>query len=319
MNKSFLRVIGKILKDNGIIFVLILLLALLSVVSENFLTYRNISMVLRQVSVLGIVACSVTFVLIAGNFDLSVGSLISLCSVIAVNLNNQFGPSEAIVLTMLVGLVIGFINGLLIGYLSLNSLIVTLAMLSVLQAFALIYTGGEYNYLKVQSWYSFIGKGFLFNIPFPVIIFGVGAIVLQFILTKTIFGKYVFYIGSNNIASIYSGIKNKFIILSTYLLSGLTSAIAAIILTSRISSAQNFMGKGYELEVLAGIILGGASLYGGSGSIFKTVIGIMILGFIRNGLILLGLPYYSQWIAIWIIIILAVWINIFSRRGKLFI
>jgi ribose/xylose/arabinose/galactoside ABC-type transport system permease subunit len=142
-------------------------------------------------------------------------------------------------------------------------------------------------------------------------------IILQIVILKTGFGRKIFAVGGNETAALFSGLRRKRLVFSTYLLSAFTTACAALILGSRVMGSQNNVGEGYELLVLAGVILGGTSLLGGSGSIVRTVIGVLILAMIQNGLLLLGYPYYTQWLVTWVVIIVAVWLDIAAKRGKL--
>jgi ribose transport system permease protein len=217
-------------------------------------------------------------------------------------------------------LLVGGVNGFLVGVLRLNSLIVTLGMLSVIQGVTLIYTSGQNVDIanQEQTWFAIFGRGFLFGIAVPIIIFIGLAIILEFVLRRTSYGRKVFAIGGNSTASVFSGISRTKIVFSTYLLSAFTTGCAALILGSRVMGSQNNVGQGYELLVLAGVILGGTSLLGGSGSLTRTVLGVLILGFIQNGLLLLGYPYYTQWIVTWAVIIIAVWLDIASTRGHIF-
>lgn len=316
---------GRLVRQQGILLAFILLLVGMSFASERFLTAGNILAVIRQVSILGTIALGVTFVVIGGNLDLSVGSMLSLTTVLVVDLHDKIGPGPAIVATILAALVVGAINGGLVGFLRLNSLIVTLGMLSVLQGATLIYTGGQNVDIADQesTWFAFFGRGRLFDIGgidvnVPVIIFLALALVLGVVLHRTGYGRKIFAIGGNSRASAYSGLRVRWLTFSTYLISALTVAIGAVILGSRVMGSQNNVGQGWELQVLAGIILGGTSLMGGSGSIAKTVIGVLILGFIQNGLLLLGYPFFTQWLVTWFIIIVAVWLDIAAKRGRLF-
>jgi ribose/xylose/arabinose/galactoside ABC-type transport system permease subunit len=217
-------------------------------------------------------------------------------------------------------LLIGALNGYLIGFLKLNSLIVTLGMLSTIQGITLIYSGGLNVDISNQddTWFSFFGRDYIAGIAVPVLIFMGLALVIEFILKGTVYGRKVFAVGGNPGAAVFSGIKKNKIVFSTYLLSAFTTGCGALILGSRVMGSQNNVGQGYELLVLAGVILGGTSLLGGSGSITRTVIGVLILSFIQNGLLLLGYPYYTQWLVTWAVIILAVWLDVASTRGKVF-
>lgn len=191
-------------------------------------------------------------------------------------------------------------------------------MLSFLQGVTLFYSGGSnVNVANAQeTWFAFFGRDNLLGIPVPVWIFLAFGALAAFVLRRTRFGRTVFAVGGNETTSVYSGISASFTVFCTYIISGLATAIAAIIMGSRVMGAQNTIGQGYELTVLAGIILGGTSLMGGSGSIWRTVIGISMLGFIQNGLLLLGFPYYVQWLVTWSVIIFAVWADLAAQRGR---
>jgi ribose transport system permease protein len=251
---------------------------------------------------------------------LSVGSMLTLLTVVVVDQHNNVGPLAAMIITLLTGLTIGAWNGLLVGFFKLNALIVTLSMLSFLQGLTLYYSGGSnVNVVGAQTtWFGVFGRGALFGIPVPVFLFLLGALIAGFVLKRTIFGRTIYAVGSNETASVFSGINARWTVFWAYVISGLATAFAAIIMGSRVMGAQNTIGQGYELTVLAGIILGGTSLLGGSGSIWRTVIGISMLGFIQNGLLLLGFPYYVQWLVTWAVIIIAVWIDLAAKRGKVF-
>ncbi len=308
-----------VLERQGLFVAFIVVVAFFAIASDRFLTYTNIMLVLRQVSVLGTIAIGMTLVIVAGNFDLSVGSLTSLTAVVVISMHDIVGPIPAMLITLLVGLASGTIAGVLVGKLRLNSLIITLGFLAALQAVTLIYTGGKYSRIVApeETWFGFIGRGFVLGIPMPVIILGVLIIIFSIMLTRTVFGRHILAVGGNSVASRFSGIRDSNIIMGTFIISGGLTAVAGIILGSRLMAAQNYLGQGYEFEVIAGVILGGTSLQGGEGNIFKAFIGILIIGILRNGFLLLGLPYYFQWVAQWVIVVGVVWIDVASRRGKL--
>jgi ribose transport system permease protein len=305
-------------KKQGLVLAFLLLVIFFSIASDVFLTYGNIILVLRQVSILGIIACGMTFVIIGGNFDLSVGSLTSLTTVVVISLHDKIGPVPAMIAAILVGMLSGTLAGYLIGYLKLNSMIITLGLLGVIQAVTLIYTGGKYSRIAEpdKTWFGFIGRGFVLGIPFPVIILAVVIIIFAVLLMKTVFGRQLLAVGGNQVASKFSGIKETRIIMLTFIASGLVTGIGGIVLGSRIMAAQNYIGEGYEFQVITGVILGGTSLTGGEGNIFKSFLGILIVGMLMNGFILLGFPYYTQWVAQWVILVVVVWIDIATKRGK---
>lgn len=309
-----------LVRRHGLVLAFALFLAVVALTADSFLTVGNILDVLRQVSITGMMALGVTFVVVAGRLDLSVGSMLTLLTVIVVDQHNAVGPGPAMLLTLLAGLAIGAWNGLLVGYLGLNALIVTLAMLSLLQGLTLWYSGGaNVNVAGAQeTWFALFGRESVAGVPVPVILFLTAAAILSFVLRRTTFGRAIYATGGNQTATRFSGIDARRVVAAAYVLSGLATAIAAIIMGSRVMGAQNTIGQGYELTVLAGIILGGTSLMGGAGSIWRTVLGISMLGFIQNGLLLLGFPYYAQWLVTWAIIIAAVWIDLAARRGRVF-
>jgi ribose transport system permease protein len=286
--------------------------------APTMLSPDNIKLVLRQGSIPALMAIGVTFVVISGRLDLSVGSLLSLCAILIVDLHDKVGPIIAIGAGLGTGLLVGCVNGFLVAVLRLNPLIATLGMLSLLQGISLIYSDGR-NALIMDpenTWFSFIGRSYTAGIPVPIIILIFATIIFSILLRYTTFGRKVYAIGGNEAASRYSGINAKRIVFSCYVISGLMTAVAAVVFSSRVMGAQNNSGSGLELYVLSGVILGGASLFGGSGTVLLSVVGVMILEFIQNGLLIVGLPYYTQWILTWIVIIAIVWSDLASKSYR---
>lgn len=320
LNKKYKAGLLNFLSAQGILVFFLICMFAFSLFSEQFLSQSNIMTVVRQASIIGIIAVGVTVVIIGGNLDLSVGSMLSFSTVLVVDLHDKIGPAGAIILMFVLTLLIGAVNGFLIGFMRLNSLIVTLAMLSAIQGLVLIYSGGKNVDIANQSdtWFAFFGRGYVLSIAVPVILFAVLAIIVQVAMSYTSYGRRIFAVGGNPAAAVYSGIRKNWCVFSTYLISAFCVACAALVLGSRVMGSQNNVGQGYELLVLAGIILGGTSLLGGAGSVWKTIIGVLILGFIQNGLLLLGYPYYTQWLVTWVIIILAVWLDLANKRKRLF-
>lgn len=314
-----LRGVGGEVARQGILIAFALFIVGFALVSDRFLTADNIMTVVRQAAIVGTIAVGVTLVVIGGNLDLSVGSMLSFATVLVVDLHDKIGPGPAIVVMFLGVLVIGAINGGLIGFLRLNSLIVTLGMLSAIQGVTLIYTGGQNVDVVDQetTWFAIFGRGDVLGVPTPIVVFLGLAALLHVVMSRTPFGRHVYAVGGNPVAATFSGVRRSRIVFATYLISALATGCAAIILGSRVMGSQNNVGSGYELQVLAGVILGGTSLLGGSGNVLKTVIGVLILGFIQNGLLLLGYPYYVQWLVTWVVIIAAVWLDIAAKRGRL--
>ncbi|MBB99480.1 MAG: ribose ABC transporter permease [Rhodobacteraceae bacterium] len=314
-----LKSIGDLLARQGILIAFAIFLVGFAVFSDRFLTPENLETVIRQAAIIGVMAIGVTVVVIGGNLDLSVGSMLSFSTVLVVDLHDKIGPELAIIVMLAATLVLGAINGFLVGVARLNSLIVTLGMLSAIQGLTLIYTGGKNVDILDQetTWFAIFGRGHILGIATPILMFLGLALFMHVVMAYTPFGRRVYAVGGNPTAAVFSGIRRSRLVFSTYLISAFTTGIAALILGSRVMGSQNNVGQGYELLVLAGVILGGTSLLGGSGNILKTVIGVLILGFIQNGLLLMGFPYYAQWLVTWVVIILAVWLDIAAKRGRL--
>ncbi|MGB3407240.1 MAG: ABC transporter permease [Jannaschia sp.] len=311
--------IASILAKQGILIAFLVFMVGFTIANPKFLTPDNILSVVRSSAILGVMALGVTFVVISGNLDLSVGSMMSFSTIVVLDLHDTIGPALAIPSMFAMTLALGALIGLLVGYLKLNSLIVTLGMLSAIHGLTLTYSGGQNMDIadKEGTWFSVIGQGTALGIPVPILIFALLAGLLGLVLSRTSFGRKVYAVGGNGTAATFSGIRRARTVFFCYLLSSACVATAGLIQASRSLGSQNTVGQGLELEVLAAVILGGASLLGGSGTIFKTVIGVLILGFIQNGLLLIGLQFYVQFVVTWVIIILAVWLDIAAKRSRL--
>ncbi len=311
--------IGSLLAKQGILIAFVAFLIGFTIANPKFLTPDNVLSVIRSSAILGVMALGVTFVVISGNLDLSVGSMMSFSTIVVLDLHDKIGPALAIPAMFAMTLALGALIGFLVGYLKLNSLIVTLGMLSAIHGLTLTYSGGKNMDIadKEGTWFSVFGQGTALGLPIPILMFVAVAALLGLILSRTSFGRKVYAVGGNGTAATFSGIPRARTVFMCYLISATCVATAGLIQASRSLGSQNTVGQGLELEVLAAVILGGASLLGGSGTIFKTVIGVLILGFIQNGLLLIGLQFYVQFIVTWVIIILAVWLDIAAKRGKL--
>lgn len=311
--------IGSFLARQGILVAFVIFMVGFALANQRFIAIDNISGVIRSSAILGVMALGVTFVVIGGNLDLSVGSMMSFSTIVVLDLHDKLGPALAIPAMFGMTLALGAFIGFLVGYLKLNSLIVTLGMLSAIHGLTLTYSGGQNMDIadKAGTWFSIFGQGRVMGIPVPILIFALLAVVLSLVLSRTPFGRKVYAVGGNGQAATFSGIPRARVVFMTYLISAFCVATAGLLQASRSMGSQNTVGQGMELEVLAAVILGGASLLGGSGTIFKTVIGVLILGFIQNGLLLVGLEFYFQYVVTWVIIILAVWLDIAAKRGRI--
>ncbi len=304
---------------NGILIAFAVFMIGFTLANERFLSLDNVLGVVRSSAILGCIALGVTFVVISGNLDLSVGSMMSFSTIVVLDLHDKIGPALAIPVMFAMTMALGALIGFLVGYLKLNSLIVTLGMLSAIHGLTLTYSGGKNMDIadKEGTWFSVFGQGTVFGLPVPVIIFVTLALILGVFLARTAFGRKVYAVGGNGVAATFSGIPRARVVFLTYVISSFCVAMAGLLQASRSLGSQNTVGQGLELDVLAAVILGGASLLGGSGTVFKTVIGVLILGFITNGLLLVGLQFYVQYVVTWVIIILAVWLDVAAKRGRL--
>lgn len=314
-----LKSAGAFLAKNGIYAAFVIFMIVFALANSRFIGIDNIFGVIRSSAILGVIALGVTFVVISGNLDLSVGSMMSFSTIVVLDLHDKIGPALGIPAMYAMTLCLGAFIGFLVGYLRLNSLIVTLGMLSAIHGLTLTYSGGQNMDIadKDGTWFDIFGQGAIAGIPVPIWIFIGLAALLALLLSKTPFGRKVYAVGGNGTAATFSGVRRARVVFTCYLISAFCVATAGLIQASRSMGSQNTVGQGMELEVLAAVILGGASLLGGSGTVFKTVIGVLILGFIQNGLLLMGLAFYAQYVVTWIIIILAVWLDIAAKRGRL--
>ena len=308
--------LGDFAKKNALLWMLICMVAVFSMSAQNFFTSANGISILRQVAVLGIMSCGMSFVLIGGNFDLTAGSIVSLSCVIIVRVFNLTNSEFiAIFVALFVGMACGTLTGLIVSYSKLNSMIAGLGLQSAYFGFALICSEGKFYYIDdTKTWLDVLGRSSILHIPVQVWIYAVMVVIFQYILVKTKFGKYVFIAGSNKKAAVFSGIDERAVIAKTYILSGFCAAFAGVITAARSMAAQANVGDGYEFEVITACILSGTSIMGGEGSVLKAMLGIIIMGVLKNGFVMLSLPYYVQWLAQCVIIITIVGIDIKSRK-----
>ncbi|WP_255259897.1 ribose ABC transporter permease [Lentibacillus sp. CBA3610] len=287
----------------------------LGFMSDSFFTLDNILNLLRQVSVNALIAFGMTFVILTAGIDLSVGSLLALGSALTAGLlAGGMDPVLAVLLGLLIGLGLGAINGLIITKGKVAPFIATLATMTIYRGATLVYTDGRpITGLSDSFTFEMIGRGYVFGVPFPVILMLGVFLILYFVLRKTVFGRQVYAVGGNEEASILSGIKADRIKIGVYSLTGMLSVLAGIILTSRLNSAQPTAGEMFELDAIAAVVIGGTSLMGGRGRITGTLIGALIIGVIDNGLNLMNVSSFYQQIVKGGVILLAV---LLDRKSK---
>src|SRR6516225_5772296 len=294
-------------KRGGIYIVLLALIIFFSFASEYFLVSKNLLNVARQVSTLGIAAVGFAFVLLLGGIDLSVGSNITLVNIVGAWLmvHAALNPVLAIVLALIMATAIGFANGWIIANIQMPPLIVTLAMMIIIEGLAYLICKGLPFY-GFPSSFAVIGQGYVGPIPIPVIIMVVVMAIGSFILNKTYFGRYFYAVGGNEEAANLSGINVKKVKYLVYSLSGFFAGVAGIVVLSRTNSGQVLAGKGLEFDVLTACVLGGVSVTGGFGKISNVVAGVLILGVLSNGLVLLDVSQFVQMVVKGSVLMLAV-------------
>lgn len=302
------NVIETILTKYGIYLAFVILVIVLTIATPSFLTTSNLINILRQISVKGVLAIGITFVLLTGGIDLSVGSVLALSAVIA----TSFATTKvshplilALLIGCLVGVVCGVVNGFCVANLNLSPFIVTLAMTTIARGIAMIYSDGR-PVINLTDQYCKIGSGSILGIPITVIVFVILILIAIFFLEFTKYGRYLRAVGGNELAARVSGVNVRLIKFSVYALTGFACGVAGILLSSRVMTGQPAAGAGYELDAIAACVIGGTSLSGGVGNMVGTVVGMLIMGVLTNGLDLLNVSSYYQQVIKGIIILLAV-------------
>lgn len=305
----------KYMSELTTVIALIILMAVITIINSNFLTANNLLNLLLQVTSNALIAFGMTFVILTGGIDLSVGSILALSSALTAGLLGSGMPvTLAILISLILGCILGMMNGLLISYGKLAPFIVTLATMTIFRGVTLVYTNGNpiTKGLSDTFLFQFLGQGYIVGIPFPVIIMFIVFIVLYVLLHKTAFGKSVYAIGGNEKAAYISGVKLNKVKIIIYSISGIMASISGLIITSRLSSAQPTAGASYEMDAIAAVVLGGTSLSGGKGRILGTLIGALIIGVLNNGLNIIGVSAFWQQVVKGVVILIAVLIDRFK-------
>lgn len=319
-NQFFIGSIARFVRNNGGILVAFLLLfVIMSVAADNFFSSANFLNVMRNISTNAFLAMGVMMCLILGGIDLTGGAMLALSGCLCVVGLSRWGMSipAAIALGVSVGAVAGFVNGWVIAYSGIHPFIVTLAMQSICRGFSYLIAGGQPVTLYGRDDFSVIGNGLLWGIPLPAIYMIVALLILALIMNKTKAGRHIYATGGNEMAARFSGINIKRTKILVWTLSGTFAAIAGIVLAARMTSGQPAVGLGYETDAIAASVVGGTSMYGGVGSVGGMVIGVIIIGIISNGLNLLHVNSYWQYVAKGLIILLAVYIDMVRKNREL--
>ncbi|WP_159548818.1 ABC transporter permease subunit [Streptococcus halichoeri] len=305
----------KYISELTTLIALIVLMVVISVINSNFLTTNNLLNLLLQVTANGFIAFGMTFVILTGGIDLSVGSILALSSALTAGMIGSGVPvSLAILLALGLGALFGMLNGLFVSYGRLAPFIVTLATMTIFRGITLVYSNGNpiTKGLSDNFWFQFLGQGYIVGIPFPVILMFIVFIILYILLHKTAFGKSVYALGGNEKAAYISGVKLNKVKIIIYTISGMMAAVSGLIITSRLSSAQPTAGTSYEMDAIAAVVLGGTSLSGGKGRIIGTLIGALIIGVLNNGLNIIGVSAFWQQVVKGIVILMAVLLDRFK-------
>lgn len=302
-----------------IVGVLLLIMLVLTILSPDFLTIRNLLNVLQQnVSVI-IAGCAVTMLMISGNFDLSIGSIMAIAGTMSAIFVSRLGVPLplSIMLSVLIGGLIGLLNGFLVIIMNVPSIIATLGTMYSVSGIAWVITGGNSIHLGLGRSFTWLGRGFLGPVPVSIVITAVIFVLFFFIQQKTLLGKYSYAIGGNKRTALLSGINVSAVGILLYVLVGLLSAFSGAMTASRLGVGSASIGNGFEFDVVVAVVLGGTSLDGGEGSIFGMLIGALIVGFIANGLNLLGIHSFYQSVVKGIVLVGAVMLDrIFLAKLK---
>lgn len=289
---------------------LLVLITIVTILSPSFLSTKNIFNILRQTSVNGIIAAGMTFVILTGGIDLSVGSILAISGAVCASLlASGQNIIIAVLVALIIGAMVGFLNGFIITKGKLQPFIATLATMTILRGLTLVYTDGKPITLgsgDLAIKFGQIGGGKIFGTPTPALIMILVFAICAFVLKNTQMGRYTYALGSNEEATKLSGLNTDKIKIAVYTISGILASVAGIIITSRLFSAQPTAGDGYELDAIAAVVLGGTSLTGGRGKITGTIIGALIIGVLSNALNILDVSSYYQMMVKGAVILVAV-------------
>ena len=310
----------KILSEFRIFIIMVLVIIVLGMIEPSFLRLSNFSNIFKQIATNAILAAGMSFVILTGGIDISVGSALALVGAVSVNLiAGGMNIVMVLMLSIAMGALIGLFNGIFIAYFRLQPMIVTLATMSICRGLTNIYTKGAPITLKTSlasgKIYNWIGSGTLFGgIPFSLVLVVVLYAMAYYVLNKTAYGRQVYAVGGNEEAARLSGINSTRAKMMAYVICGMTAALAGIIISARVSSAQPNAGEGYEMDAIAAVVIGGTSLRGGEGRVLYTIMGALIIGMLNNIMNLVGVESYYQTVVKGVVILVAVLLD--ARTSK---
>ncbi|RVI68654.1 ABC transporter permease [Sinorhizobium meliloti] len=305
------------LKQYGGIFLsLVMLCIVFSFFNPRFMTVVNFMNILQQVAVVAIAAFGMTWVILLGEIDLSVGSIIAVAGMVGAQcFAFGMGFVPAIALTLAAGALMGMLNGVLTAKLLLPSFIVTVATMGIYRGMVSLPTNGAPAMIENETWTA-IGTERFLGLPIIIWVVAVLFVINQIVLSKTSFGRRAYLTGGNREAAVYSGIKVDRLKILIFMIAGVMAAISGVLLSSRLFSAQTNAGMSYELDAIAAAVLGGTSLAGGVGTMVGTLIGALIIGVMNNGMNMLSVPYFYQLIVKGLVILVAVWLDVRAKQAK---
>lgn len=305
------------IRDYGIVIAFVALFIVLAIASPSFLSLTNMLNILQQNATIGIVACGVTVVLLAGGFDFSVGAIYGLAGVVAAEVAVNVDPWLGLLAGLVAGLGFGIVNGLIVSYLKVNTFIATLASGYVYRGIAMLITSGFLVSVAAVG-FTRVGQAEVLSVRISILAFAVVAVVLSFVLSRTGFGRYVYAVGGNAEAARMSGVRVNLVRSATFAISGFCAGMAGVIAASRDATGQAMGGEGYELAAIAAVVVGGTSISGGEGAIWRSVLGVLLIALIGNGFNLLNINSFYLRVAEGLIILVAVavdtWVRVSAHR-----
>ena len=321
MNAQRNVTLGKFLLEQRSIIALLVLIGVVSAINPNFFTVDNILNILRQTSVNAIIAVGMTFVILIASIDLSVGSILALTGAFAASMvGTELSILLVIPAVLLIGTLLGTLSGVIVAKGKVQAFIATLVTMTLLRGVTMVYTDGRpisTGFSDTADAFAFLGTGYLFGIPVPIWLMAIVFLISWYVLKHTKMGRYIYALGGNEAATQLSGINVDKVKIFVFTVSGFLSALAGLIVTSRLSSAQPTAGVTYELDAIAAVVVGGTSLMGGKGRVMGTLIGALIIGFLNNALNLLDISSYYQMIAKALVILVAVLADNYLGSKKL--
>ena len=303
--------VKEFVKKNTLFIVFLVICAIFSVATDSFLTVSNITDVVRTNTINGLLAVGLTYVILSGGIDLSVEATACLAGLVAGYLSPM--PVVAVLAGVLVGVAIGLFNGLMLEKSGVQPFIFTLAMSRLLRGVVLAITKGK-NYYTIDSSFTAIVRSSVFGIPSLIIMFVVIVVITYFALNRARYGRYIYAVGSNEEAARLSGIRTHRIKVSAYVIAGMLSGLAGVLLTARLSGAETNAGDGWSLDAVSAVIIGGTSLRGGRGGILNTLLGIFIIAVLNNGMTLMGVPTNYNQLIKGLLMLVAVLLDMSNRK-----